>query len=264
MNNRRPNVPFAKRSFGQNFLSDQSFISQIIANVAPSDGETIIEIGPGRGALTEPILAANAKVIAIELDRDMISPLRAQFALYPNFSIVEADALDVDFAELSGGQTAKLVANLPYNISTAILQRLADQRAAFSQLTLMFQREVVERITAPAGSSARGFLTVIVEEAFTVTHLFDVPPNAFRPAPKVWSAVVELTPKPSTIADPVAFRYIVSIGFAQKRKTIANNLKHLRPDSADILKSINIDPGRRAETLTFDEWKRLAETFPEH
>ncbi len=263
MNNRRTNSPSAKRSFGQNFLTDQNSISRIITNVSPTDGETIIEIGPGRGALTEPLLAAEANVIAIELDRDLIEPLRHRFGAYPNFSIVEADALDVDFSDLTGGRTVKLVANLPYNISTAILQRLAEQRTAFLQLTLMFQREVVERITAPPGISARGFLTVIVEEAFAVTHLFDVPPNAFRPAPKVWSAVVGLTPKPSMNNDSASFRRIVSVGFAQKRKTIANNLKHLRPDAADILNSIGVDPSRRAETLTFDEWKRLSESFAE-
>ncbi len=263
MNSRRPNTPFAKRSFGQNFLTDQSYISRIIADVAPAGGETIIEIGPGRGALTEPLLAAGAVVTAIELDRDLISPLRAQFASYPNFSIVEADALDVNFADLAGGQTVKLVANLPYNISTAILQRLAEQRKAFSQLTLMFQREVVERISALPGSSARGFLTVIVEEAFAINHLFDVPPNAFRPAPKVWSAVVGLTPKEPSIADPANFRRIVSAGFAQKRKTILNNLKLLHPNAADILNAIQIDPSRRAETLTFDEWKQLSAAFAE-
>ena len=151
----------------------------------------------------------------------------------------------------------KLVGNLPYNISTPILQRLMDQRALFSRMVLMFQREVVERITAVPGGKERGFLSVLVENAFDTEYLFDVPPEAFQPVPKVWSAVVRLTPKLSSTPDHSVFRQVVSASFAQKRKTLLNNLKVRYEDAATILETSDIDGRRRAETLTLDEWIRL-------
>ncbi|MDQ6788067.1 MAG: 16S rRNA (adenine(1518)-N(6)/adenine(1519)-N(6))-dimethyltransferase RsmA, partial [Acidobacteriota bacterium] len=188
--------PFAKKSFGQNFLVDQNYIDKIIGALNPQKGETIIEIGAGRGALTEKLVESGAKIIAIELDRDLIPLLKNKFGACENFELVEADALKFNFHELTKAKDqkpkTKLVANLPYYISTAILQRLIEQREAFSEMILMFQREVVERITAQAGNSERGFLTVLVEAYLTTEKLFDVPPAAFRPAPKVQSAVVRL------------------------------------------------------------------------
>ncbi len=256
------NKSFAKKSFGQNFLIDDNYISRIIAALAPQSGETIIEIGAGRGALTEKLVESGANVVAIELEREMISVLRVKFSTAENFRLIESDTLKVDFSEISNNQKHKLVANLPYNISTAILQKLIEQREVFSEMILMFQREVVERIIAPPGNSERGFLSVMTEAYLDAEKLFDVPPNAFKPAPKVWSAIIKLIPKHGSVDfDEQLFRAVVSQGFMQKRKTILNNLKHWQQlktlDTQQLLIKSDIEPNRRAETLTLDEWKRL-------
>jgi 16S rRNA (adenine1518-N6/adenine1519-N6)-dimethyltransferase len=182
----------AKKSLGQNFLEDERYVQRIIEHVSPVSGETIVEIGPGRGSITAGLVDSGATVIAIELDRDLAPMLRRAFSAAPNFTVIEADALSVDFRELMPAADGKLrlVANLPYYISTAILQRLIEFRDSFTDFTLMFQLEVVERITASPGSSERGFLTVMVEAYMESTKLFDIPPSAFRPRPKVNSAVV--------------------------------------------------------------------------
>ncbi len=257
--------PFAKKSLGQNFLVDQRYISRIVEAVGPSEGDVIVEIGPGRGALTERLVESDAQVVAIELDTDLARRLSERFSEQANFSVIEADAVRTDIRRLLEGQRAepgpsrkaKVVANLPYYISTAILQPLADQRTLFSSLVLMFQKEVVDRITAGPGNSDRGFLTVVVEASFTIEKLFDVPPQAFRPVPKVTSSVVRLTPKGETLGDPLAFRELVSKGFAQKRKTILNNLRQPFPKAVAALKTAEIDPTRRAESISLDEWLRL-------
>lgn len=249
----------AKKSLGQNFLRDIGVCERIVAALGLESTDTVIEIGPGQGALTAHLLESGARVIAVEFDRDLISPLRVQFGSFDNFELVNVDALTANFGELIGGNAVgKLVANLPYNISTPILQRLIDQRSVFSRLVLMFQREVAERITAPPGSKERGYLSVISQAAFEIERLFDVPPQAFFPVPKVWSSVVALTLKGADISDTAIFRRMVSSGFAQRRKTIYNNLKQVLDDASTILAAAGIDPGRRAETLTLDEWRKLA------
>lgn len=256
-----------KKSLGQNFLTDPNYLTKIAAAVEAKQEDSIIEIGPGRGALTELLLQTGAKVIAIELDRDLIGPLKERFSGAGHFHLIERDALTVDFNELlsqfgpaaqanSAGPTVKLAANLPYYISTAVLRHIAAQREIFTSLILMFQREVVDRITARAGNSERGYLTVLAELAFDVQKLFDVPPAAFWPAPKVWSSVVKLTPKPY-FKDEAGMLQLVSAGFAQKRKTIANNLKAVYPKYDIALRAAEIDPKTRAEALTLDEWRRL-------
>ncbi len=251
----------AKKSFGQNFLIDQNYISKIIYALNPQTGETIIEIGAGRGALTEILIESGAEVIAIELERNMITVLRERFIRQENLKLVESDTLVINFGELLKTENrkpkCKLVANLPFNISTAILQKLIEQRDCFYEMILMFQREVVERITARAGNSERGFLTVLTEAYLETEKLFDVPPNAFLPAPKVWSSVVRLLPKDEKIGDMNLFREIVSAGFVQKRKTIFNNLKNKFGDLENVLQQCRIDSKRRAETLTIEEWKCL-------
>ena len=255
----------AKKSLGQNFLRDSAFVERIVDSLDLSDKDTVIEIGPGQGALTCKLVEKAGHVIAIEFDRDMIAILDERFGSADNFELIKADALSVDFAELFGDaasdRRAKLVANLPYNISTPILQRLIDQRKLFSEIVLMFQREVVVRITAPAGGKDRGFLSVLVENAFDTEYLFDVPPGAFQPVPKVWSAVVRLVPKPLDLNDYPLFRQIVSMSFAQKRKTIFNNLKSTIDEAASILSEAQIAPNRRAETLTLEEWWTLTRTI---
>ncbi|CAN5840738.1 16S rRNA (adenine(1518)-N(6)/adenine(1519)-N(6))-dimethyltransferaseRsmA [soil metagenome] len=263
---------FAKRSFGQNFLIDPNYITKIISALNPQANETIIEIGPGRGALTERILESGARLIAVELDKDLIPVLKKEFSHYENFNLIQNDALKINYSEiikLHSQLSKKLVANLPYNISTAILQHLTRYSNNFEYLILMLQKEVVERITAEAGNKQRGFLTVLIGAYFETQKLFDVPPNAFRPAPKVWSSVIRLMPKTidkNLSGNEKLFRDLISIGFAQKRKTIYNNLKNAgeilyKKDLTEILLENEIDPKRRAETLTIDEWLNLTESF---
>ncbi len=266
--------PFAKKSLGQNFLVDQNIINKIIFTLNPNKDETIIEIGAGRGALTEKLVERAGKVIAVEIDRDLIPILRDEFKDADNFQLIEQNALEINFqnllALLSPAHKTKIVANLPYYISTAILQHLIQSRHSFSEMVLMLQKEVVERITAEAGNKERGYLTVLIEAYFQTEKLFDVPPNAFRPVPKVTSSVMRLITKEfieNKLIDEKLFREIVSLGFMQKRKTILNNLKNATGDLQiiiekfssleELLKKAGIEPKRRAETLLLDEWIEL-------
>ncbi len=262
MNGKPTGKPFAKKSFGQNFLVDPGYIQKIVDSLALTEDDTVVEIGAGRGALTEILVEKAAKVFAIELDRDLIPVLRERFGTLPNFELVDADALTIDFSIFTRTEhKPKLVANLPYNISTAILQRLIDQRFVFSEMILMFQREVANRISARPGNSERGFLTVLVEAAFSVEKLFDVSPKAFMPQPKVVSAIVRLYPRDSEVRNEEAFRKLLTACFAKKRKTIGNNLKTAFGDWRQALETAAIDANRRAETLTMDEWLRLHEAI---
>ena len=261
----------AKRRFGQNFLVDRGVIDRIIAAVQPQSDETIIEIGPGRGALTSRLIEKAGRVVAIEFDRDLAPALRAKFAGSSNLEFIEADALTTEFcAAIGPAQHARVVANLPYNIATAILQRLIEQRKCISEMTLMLQREVVDRITAEAGSSERGFLSVLVEAYCETEKVFDVPPPAFRPVPKVWSTVVRLRVRQriaAEVKDENLLWQVVSAGFAQRRKTILNNLRGAPESIPELLKQrggasivlceASIPPLRRAETLTLEEWALL-------
>src|SRR3982074_2056862 len=261
----------AKRRFGQNFLVDHNVVERIIEAVRPQSDETIVEIGSGRGALTSRLLERAGRVVAIEFDRDLVPQLRAQFATASNLTLVEADALSTDFcAVIQPAASARVVANLPYNIATAILQRLIEQRNCISDMTLMLQREVVDRITAAAGSSERGYLSVLVEAYCEAEQLFEVPPQAFRPVPKVWSTVVNLRVRPKIaidVKDEKLLWQIVSAGFAQRRKTILNNLRDAPAPIQELLKKRGgasivlceacIPPLRRAETLTLEEWALL-------
>jgi len=262
---------FPKRRFGQNFLVDRNVVDRIIAAVNPQPDQTIIEIGPGRGALTSLLIEKAKSVVAIEFDRDLVAQLRAKFSASPKLELIEADALTIDFcATLQTAEQARVVANLPYNIATAILQRLIEQRRCLTDMTLMLQREVVDRITAKAGSSERGYLSVFVEAYCETEKLFDVAPQAFRPAPKVWSTVVNLRMRKNIAADvkdEKLFWQVVSAGFAHPRKTILNNLREApeviqellkkRGSASIVLCEAGIPPLRRAETLALEEWALL-------
>jgi 16S rRNA (adenine1518-N6/adenine1519-N6)-dimethyltransferase len=271
MSSKFPKKTFAKKSFGQNFLVDENYISRIISTLNLQKGETVIEIGAGRGALTEGLVESGANVVAIEFERDMIAVLKEKFADAKNFTLIESDALKIDYSGFQIPDSKlkiKLVANLPYNISTAILQKLIKQREVFSEMILMFQFEVVERITAEVGNSERGFLSVLVQNYLETEMLFDVPPSAFRPAPKVMSAIARLTPKTENpFENDKLFRKIISAAFFQKRKTIFNNLKNFRLENLPdidwlkILETAEIVPNRRAETLTLEEWQNLCKTL---
>jgi 16S rRNA (adenine1518-N6/adenine1519-N6)-dimethyltransferase len=266
-----PSLLPPKRRFGQNFLADERVIERIVREVSPREDETIIEIGPGRGALTSRLVEGTGRLIAVEFDRDLIPLLQEKFGARENFILNEADALNVDLCAMIAPSTqARVVANLPYYISTAILQRLIEQRACLTEMVLMLQREVVERIAAPPATSERGFLSVLVEAYCETETLLDVAPTAFRPVPKVWSTVVRLRVRPQTavgVTDEKLLWQIVSAGFAQRRKTIFNNLRSASGElqariekaggAEGALESAGIEAKRRAETLTLEEWVSL-------
>lgn len=256
--------PFAKRSLGQNFLVDETVIRLIVHALGPKSGDTVVEIGPGRGALTEKLIESGATVYALELDTEFSRMLQEKFGGRSNVHIIETDALEIDFAEIAAGRKLRLVANLPYNISTAILQRLYSFAEVFEDCVLMFQREVVERITAAPGTKDRGYLSVLTQAYFVVEKLFDVPPHAFNPVPKVWSSVVRCVPRTGIEFDHAKLQAIVSLSFSQKRKTILNNLKQRYADAETLLARAGIDPKRRAETLTLDEWLALVDVTGVH
>ena len=263
--------PYPSKRLGQHFLRDQRTIQRIIEALNPRSDETIVEIGPGTGALTAALVERAGRVVAVEFDNKLAPLLSSRFAQAANFRLVMADALTTDFcAVILPSASARLVANLPYNISTAILQRLIAQRACLEELVLMLQREVVERVLAPAGTTDRGFISVLVEAYCEAEKLFDVAPSAFRPPPKVWSSVMRLKFRPrinADVADEELLWLTVSAGFSQKRKTILNNLRHSTGRLQETLKrnggasivlcKAGVDLQRRAETLTVQEWGQI-------
>ncbi|MDX2034871.1 MAG: 16S rRNA (adenine(1518)-N(6)/adenine(1519)-N(6))-dimethyltransferase RsmA [Blastocatellia bacterium] len=265
----------AKRSLGQNFLTGTHYPRRIVDSVPLQPGETVVEIGPGHGALTALLLDRGARVVAVEIDSELIPALRQTFGARPNFLLIEADALTMDLGQLiAPAAKARVVANLPYYISTPILQRLIEQRASALDMTLMLQREVVDRITAPPGGKEYGALSVLVQFYCETEKLFDVPPGAFRPSPKVWSSVMRLTVRPQPAAAvrcEATFIELTKALFAQRRKTILNNLRaaqtRLRLEDgarlSDLLARIPLDPQRRAETLSIAELALLADALPD-
>ena len=262
----------AKKSLGQNFLVDERVIDRIIRAVNPRKDETIVEIGAGRGALTSQLLDRAGHLVAVELDRNLVPLLRERFGSHENLTLVEGDALLIDLCgEIAPATSVRVVANLPYNISTPILRRLIEQRGCLTEMILMLQREVVERITAPPASSERGFLSVLVEAYCETDVLFDVAPGSFRPVPKVWSTIVRVRPRTlpaADVSDEALLWRLVSAGFAQRRKTIFNNLRaapsdllsriEIKGGARRLLEAVQIEPQRRAETLTLAEWSRLS------
>lgn len=263
------------KRFGQNFLTDQRIINRIIEALEPRAAETILEIGPGRGALTAPLLLRAGALVAIEFDRNLIPLLTEKFSVQENFKLIESDALVTDFCDVIRPATqARVVANLPYNVATAILQRLIEQRNCVSEMVLMLQKEVVDRITAGPGGSERGYLSVFVQTYCEAEKLFDVAPSSFRPAPKVWSSVLRLRLRSqlaSEVRDEKLLWQVVSAGFAQRRKTILNNLRNAPSPLQEIVKAhggasivlcqAEVDLQRRAETLTLEEWARITRTL---
>jgi len=262
---------FPAKRLGQHFLRDPRTVKRIIEAFAPRLDEIVLEIGPGTGALTAELVERAARVVAIEFDNKLAALLLERFGARDNFRLVQGDALNIDFcAEIHPATSARLVANLPYNISTAILQRLIAQRTCLTEMVVMLQREVVERILAPAGSSERGFLSVLVEAYCETEKLFDVAPGSFRPPPKVWSSVLRLTfitNAPVELKDEELLWQLVSAGFAQKRKTMLNNLRHSSGRLQEVIRhnggasivlcKAGVDVQRRAETLTVEEWGKI-------
>ncbi|MEM9171159.1 MAG: 16S rRNA (adenine(1518)-N(6)/adenine(1519)-N(6))-dimethyltransferase RsmA [Pseudomonadota bacterium] len=249
----------ARKRFGQHFLTDVSVIRRILDAVADSRDHAVIEIGPGLGALTEALARRSQTLSLIEIDRDLAARLREQYADSPSVCVVEADVLSVDWqALLANSPDARIVGNLPYNISTPLLFRLVDVRELIHSAVFMLQKEVVDRMVAAPGSRTYGRLSVMLQARFSLEHLFDVPPECFDPPPKVDSAVVYLEPLHTTDprTDSEVFAQLVTQAFSQRRKTIRNSLRGLI-DTATI-ESLGIDPGKRPEALAIDEFATLA------
>ncbi len=246
-----------KKALGQHFLHDRSVVERIIQAVNPQSGERIVEIGPGAGALTFPLLRRHGALTAIEFDRDLIAPLGEAAAAHGELSIIQADVLSVDFTALAAGAPLRVVGNLPYNISSPILFHLLEHASAVTDMHFMLQREVVERMASEPGSKVYGRLSVMLQAVCDVTALFLVPPSAFRPPPKVDSAVVRLRPRPhSEISNPALFANVVRHAFSQRRKTLHNALGEVCSD-AD-LRACGIDPGARAERVAVTDYVALA------
>ncbi len=254
---------FARKRFGQHFLHDESVIERIAAAVAPRPEDALVEIGPGRGALTRMLSGVSATLDLIEIDRDLATLQRERYAADPRVTVHEQDALEFDFGALARtrGQRLRVVGNLPYNISTPLLFHLADAREALVDLHVMLQKEVVDRIVAEPGCSEYGRLTVMLAPWVRAERLFDVGPGSFSPPPRVWSSVVrlDLLQEPAFAAD-ARFAAVVSAAFSQRRKTLRNGLRALLSDEA--IRGCGIDPQLRAEVLTPLQFARLAQALP--
>ena len=246
----------ARKRFGQNFLVDRHYIDRILAVVDAQLDDNLVEIGPGQGALTVPLLERVERLTAIELDRDLVAQLAAQ---YPpaRLTLHNADALEFDFSTL--GSDLRVVGNLPYYISSPLLFHLAQYAASLRDLTVMLQKEVVERMVAAPATPAYGRLSVMLQLRFRVERQFVVPAGAFRPAPKVDSAVARLVPlradRPQ-LADEALFARVVAAAFGQRRKTLRNALRTLASERQ--LEEAGVAPGARGEALSVADFARLA------
>jgi 16S rRNA (adenine1518-N6/adenine1519-N6)-dimethyltransferase len=253
----------AKKRFGQNFLVDQNIIQRIVSSIKPLPGERLIEIGPGLGALTRPLLQAIGEMDAIELDRDIIPELEKNCAGLGDLHIHSCDVLKFDFAEFfardPAGQKLRIIGNLPYNISTVVLFHCLHYRHLIQDMHFMLQKEVVERIAAsPRDHATYGRLSVMMQTWFDVSPLFTVSAQCFRPIPKVESAILRLKPSDTwapQINKPEEYEHMVKLAFATRRKTLKNNLKTLC--NSDQLVAAGIQPAQRAEELEVSDFVRL-------
>jgi 16S rRNA (adenine1518-N6/adenine1519-N6)-dimethyltransferase len=247
-----------RKRFGQHFLHDPGVLARIVDAIDPRSGERIIEIGPGRGALTNVLLTRIPHFEAIEVDRDLVQELRQRFD--QRVALIEADVLDIDFTSLRGdGPQLRLVGNLPYNISTPLLFHLLTHRHAIQDMHFMLQKEVVDRMASAPGPKTYGRLTVMLAPWLGVERLFTVGAGAFRPPPKVESAVVRLIPRAEPrfdIGEPRRFERVVKAAFAQRRKTLRNALKGLVDEAA--FQRLGIDPSERAERLSPEQFAAMA------
>ncbi|MBV7433555.1 16S rRNA (adenine(1518)-N(6)/adenine(1519)-N(6))-dimethyltransferase RsmA [Cardiobacteriaceae bacterium TAE3-ERU3] len=254
----------AAKHLGQHFLTDESVISRLVAAIQPQQGVDIVEIGPGLGALTLPLLKECAKLTAIEFDRRVLSPLARDAAQYGQLEIINADILSVDFASLNLKSPLKVVGNLPYNLSSPIIFHCLAQRTLIQDMYFMLQKEVVERLCAVPGSKTYGRLSIMVQLWCQAEALFEIPPDAFDPPPKVDSAVVRLTPlaEPAwPVADFAVFDQIVRAAFGQRRKMLRKSLSQWF-SAADFV-ALEIDPTARPESLGGEVFARLANHLSE-
>lgn len=251
----------ARKRFGQNFLVDEGIINLITRAIHPKENERIVEIGPGQGALTAPLLEGCPSLQVIELDRDLVPILLAQFAKYNAFKIHKADALQFDFKQLLGNEHSQLriVGNLPYNISTPLIFHLLSHQNIIQDMHFMLQKEVVQRLASKENEKHYGRLSIMTQYYCDVDYLFDVPPESFDPAPKVESAIVRLRPhneRPFPANDFNKLDGLVKTAFQQRRKTLRNSLKSmLEPLDAS---KINIDLSKRAENISLKDYVELS------
>ena len=248
-----------KKSLGQHFLTDRGMIEMIVLAVNPQPGDRLVEIGPGQGAITLPLLRKHGELTAIEFDRDLHAPLQAAAREHGTLHLVQGDVLGVDFTALAGDGQIRLVGNLPYNLSSPILFHALDHAPAIRDMHFMLQKEVVERMAAGPGSKVFGRLSVMLQAYCAVTPLFIVPPGAFMPAPKVDSAVVRLVPKPADkveVIDHRTFANVVRAAFGQRRKTLRNALNGVA-DPARI-EAAGLRADARAEQVEVTGFVRLA------
>jgi 16S rRNA (adenine1518-N6/adenine1519-N6)-dimethyltransferase len=250
----------ARKRFGQHFLIDSSVIDAIVQAISPSGEDTVVEIGPGQGAITAPLMSKSGALHVVELDRDLAKMLRQRYAQETNLTIHEADALKFDFSTLGSG--LRIVGNLPYNISTPLLFHLLEFRQHISDMHFMLQKEVVDRMAAGPGSKTYGRLSIMLGCYFEIDALFDVDRAAFDPSPDVTSAIVRLVPLPAgryDVHDAEHLSRLVATAFSQRRKTVRNALR-LVADEA-MLESVGIDPGLRPEAIAIAEYVRLSNTL---
>lgn len=254
----------ARKRFGQHFLRDRSVIEHILAEFDPKPGDTVVEIGPGQGALTLPLLDRLGRLYVVELDRDLAAEIPRLCAGRGEVLVHAVDALQFDFTGLAEGRRLRIIGNLPYNISTPLLFHLLEQADAIHDMLFMVQKEVGERLAAPPGGKDYGRLSVMIQWRFEVERLFDVGPGAFTPPPRVDSSIVRLRPRERaayTVRDPQRLSRLVQAAFAQRRKTLRNSLRGLV--TAEQLVQAGIDPDRRAETLSARDFMRLSEGIPD-
>ncbi len=246
----------ARKRFGQNVLVDRGIVDSIVAAVAPQPGEQVVEIGPGLGALTDPLLARVEHLHVVEIDRDLISRLKRKYPA-ERLTVHEGDALAFDFATVGG--RLKVVGNLPYNISTPLLFHLADYADSVVDMHFMLQKEVVERMVAEPGDADFGRLSVMLQYRFWMEWMLDVPPESFDPPPKVDSAVVRLIPKPASelrAKDPGRLASVVLAAFSQRRKMLRNTLKGML--DAEAFETLGIAPTLRPEDVAVEDYVRIA------
>jgi 16S rRNA (adenine1518-N6/adenine1519-N6)-dimethyltransferase len=245
-----------RKRFGQNFLVDRHYIDRIVAAIDPQPDDNLVEIGPGLGALTRPLLERVRRLTVIEIDRDLAARIASEFSP-DRLALHTVDALRFDFATLGG--ELRVIGNLPYNISTPLLFHLARWDASLRDLTVMLQREVVLRMVAAPATPEYGRLSVMLQARFRIERLFAVPSGAFHPAPKIESAVARLAPLGASrprIVDEALFAQVVGAAFGQRRKTLRNALQHLA--GPEDLQRAGVDPGARGETLAVSDFVRLA------
>ena len=251
----------ARKRFGQNFLHDPGVIERIVRAIHPKPEDTLVEIGPGLGAITEEILAVNPRLQVVELDRDLIPVLRTKFFNYPEFRIHEADALSFDFSQLAdGGRGLRIIGNLPYNISTPLIFHLLGQAGVVKDMHFMLQKEVVQRLAAVPGDNNYGRLGIMAQYFCKVQPLFEVGPGAFRPAPKVDSAIVRLVPHetlPHPAKDLGTLQAVVRTAFNARRKTLRKALGSLI--TVGQLQSLGINDGLRPENLSLADYVLIAD-----